>query len=76
MKASLHERARTLKNARDSLDREIAKLAEERAELDEVRRYIDKYSLMVDIDGYSTVSKIARVIEWSKSGKYAKNFDA
>ncbi len=66
------EEIRSCMNVLTDAEREIQLLKKRRTELFEIESMIQRYADRVDLDGYSLKAKIARVIEWSKSGKFAK----
>lgn len=51
---------------------ELASLRERRQELFDIENAIRQYGDRVDIEGYTLLSQIHRVIAWAESGKYAK----
>ena len=66
------EEIRECSQAIEAAQREVSKLREMRQEMFDIENMIAQYSDRVQIEGYVLKSQIARVIEWTKSGKYAK----
>lgn len=51
---------------------EVSSLRKHRQELFDIENAIRQYGDRVDIEGYTLLSQIHRVIAWAESGKYAK----
>lgn len=66
------EEVRKASRAFDAASQELSKLRDKRQEMFDIENMIRLYADRVDIEGYVLKSQIARVIEWSATGKYAK----